>query len=732
MNQLFAFRPREEGGDGSQRRLAVYSPADELPESDVWDTLTEDIGKNLRPDSIIFLVRENAKEQIGRQLERLTENNADWRVSLEETTVGLACFRKDGSFDSFVHIKGPEFDMDAAGFARLFREGAREIFFRRDGFIRPSPSTHFVHPSNKHSQGFMRVANLMVAGPEVSFLAVGVLRYLSESLAYICVDTSSIAIVAYAALGLRAAFDSEFRPPIVNSFSSWQGLRGGYKFDRKDATLVLVSASSSGRMAADLTSKHNFPNDRVLTLFSRAPSSAHLNILCDLNGDSRLGPAEDLVEYRDGECPLCNRGSLAVHFVGDQFLADDIRFGAILPLAKDATANLAPFLERYHGSGALRLGISGSGEAVNEYRIALDRLTATKQFRNRFEAMARRYIPASCKAVVTLDDSGSQTLAQQVQSEFCPPGTEGPITAEGLRARDANSITGAVAIVAGAIRSGGSLQSIARDLRDPAGSQPRIFLGGVSKHSQLSRHKHLRNDLAFNSGPRHTVVFAEELVLPTVTETSAWESEWTFLTKLLDPLASTEVPEAVRKALEARQDAIATLASGQVDGVFWPAPDGSPLRLRQTFAFWKAGYDPQRASQVDVLWTIASLLEAMRCSEPPKLQRSAFHQVILSPSTFGRYNDGIIQAAFLRAAKSHELDFSGDRSLSADMARLLRKVISDWSDPRGEAASEFLIALATGRLRLRRDDLEVAIELPGNPPPVLTFLRDLARQALNG
>jgi hypothetical protein len=63
------------------------------------------------------------------------------------------------------------------------------------------------------------------------------------------------------------------------------------------------------------------------------------------------------------------------------------------------------------------------------------------------------------------------------------------------------------------------------------------------------------------------------------------------------------------------------------------------------------------------------------------------------PSVFSRYDDGIIQAAFLRAALPTKLDYSAHEIYSKAMAAIILRVARGYSYERGEAAMEFIIAL---------------------------------------
>ena len=83
-----------------------------------------------------------------------------------------------------------------------------------------------------------------------------------------------------------------------------------------------------------------------------------------------------------------------------------------------------------------------------------------------------------------------------------------------------------------------------------------------------------------------------------------------------------------------------------------------------------------------------------------------FEVGVLLPGNFGRYNDGIIQAALLRAALPHELNYGPRPDLSREMRRIIERAIARHRDNQGEAALEFLFAVASGRLTLEGTDLE--------------------------
>lgn len=92
-----------------------------------------------------------------------------------------------------------------------------------------------------------------------------------------------------------------------------------------------------------------------------------------------------------------------------------------------------------------------------------------------------------------------------------------------------------------------------------------------------------------------------------------------------------------------------------------------------------------------------------------RLASSMHETVVLDVENFLRFNDGVLQASIIRAAFSHELDYSGSPELSEMMREFLEKIFQNYDNGYGEAAVEFALALATNPLRLTETDSNLLI-----------------------
>lgn len=88
-------------------------------------------------------------------------------------------------------------------------------------------------------------------------------------------------------------------------------------------------------------------------------------------------------------------------------------------------------------------------------------------------------------------------------------------------------------------------------------------------------------------------------------------------------------------------------------------------------------------------------------SDLVELTQSVYGHVLISPVTFLNYNDAVLKASVLRAARPSELMYEVDESHSTHMAEIIQAELSAWDAGTGEALPEMLLAIATQRLRVR-------------------------------
>ena len=293
---------------------------------------------------------------------------------------------------------------------------------------------------------------------------------------------------------------------------------------------------------------------------------------------------------------------------------------------------------------------------------------------------------------------------------------------------------GPVVVVAGVIESGRSLLDVSRDLRNECRGAPLHYVVGIDKSTGETRRETLSKNLVQCDAPvKHGYVSVEQVLLPSSFEANPWILERDLLKSVL-AAPPHPVSAQLSKRLTKRVADLDRASTPLTNAVFFSVESEKPLALRHGFAFWPKELSEGKHSQADVYFTVASVLQNLRANAASPAQKHAlrsnwFQQSLLAPGNFGRYNDGIIQASLLRAASPSELNYAMSKEASAEVRRIVQRMLTSFSTPRGEGSVEFLLALASGRMTLAPDDLKKIVDTQGLPP-ILTLLVAVAKKRL--
>jgi hypothetical protein len=322
------------------------------------------------------------------------------------------------------------------------------------------------------------------------------------------------------------------------------------------------------------------------------------------------------------------------------------------------------------------------------------------EFREWLAGELRRSIRASTIAVIHQPDEASRAFARQVL-RYCPKGCR-VLSADDLgRERfDSNAV-----VVCSAVIGGGSrLRKISRDLRDIHAGH-RLYLIGYQVSAMRTEAEALAADLRFAGDFMHQVCKFGNLAIGKELHAG--------FTSERDSLFHGKVG-TLPKGVQSRANRLGSAVSLGA-GVLWPKATASSqsMTLRRGFAFWR-NVPPKVDCVAEAIATVAALLQRARedekLSDSNRLASDRFRHVLLHPENFARYNDGVLQAALLRAASGAELDYRTDRDSSVFIKDLILRLESRSGQPAGEALLEFLVALATKRLQIKRSLLEELVK----------------------
>lgn len=466
----------------------------------------------------------------------------------------------------------------------ITREGLRWIFDKRRGMLRAGPGFHYLNPSGRHTTGFIRTGNVLLHSAEIAFVAMGVLRWWPSDLRRIFVDTASISSVAYALIELRRMFEPNLRPPSIDSFSSYAGLKE-FLFEKN--SLCLISASTSGSLHRKIVMRGHLPSDRVVTLFYCGLPTEEEGVLCDLTAraDQDGIPSPDSYD-RIEDCEMCQRGSDVIGISGDQFLPANPEVDELVLNAEHAPSWLNDFLRGVLGQEIVRChgGMAVDNTRPREIFFHLehairpptndpDEKTAPR-FSDHLKRQLDSAVPASLSAIVHVDNASSRAMAATVKEYFAEFGNrELPIyTAESLQDEVEKLPEGTSVVVAvGAISSGRTLLGISQFLRNVAKARSIVYLIGIARSSSEAEWGRLQSNLTWGRRkleyPLVSVTFA---YLPTELsqESSPWAGERQFLGEVGDHIAGMDGPiETATDEIEARRAQIDEAGSSDGEGL---------------------------------------------------------------------------------------------------------------------------------------------------------------------
>lgn len=622
----------------------------------------------------------------------------------------------------------------------VINDGLINVFKERGGLIEAKGNAHhFVFPSGKHCNKFLRTGNILLHSTEIYFIAFTLLCKFKEDLhRQIYCDTSSINTLAFALLELkRKLVGEEFRLIPVESFSSYKGI-----FSKSimffENSLILISSSTSGNIIEKLT--HHHPNvdvSNLVILYFLGNNSDYLknkaNIVCNLTkSDDNPSGLHHYDTFTDRDCVYCKKGSYAVEVKGDVFLLEKPKINRITINVTDAPKKLSAFVKQFKSTdivnnNVLKVNYKETYITSTKYEVYFDmhhvlskiedpESTLYKEYKGRLYNFINQYIPSNTKYFITLPDEASIKLAEIITNQIKPNYAIGKLP-ETIKFDDLpeknidEKEEGAIVIIGSCISNGKNLLYLSRTLR-PYSKLRLLYFIGLARTSTEGYLNSLKSNLKQGIYGKESNSFIEvdSLFCNKDSKGTSWLKEKDFVTDLIDTIEETNLPvatAALKKRIELIDESLSKQQKGLSNELFYPNTEGIELKLRKGFAFFNFEDYTPHVSQADIYFTINTVINNLRnCDDYEHcLRQTEFVRNVIDPFNFNRYNDGIIQASILRSANPSELSYHIDEELSNDMKVILEKVIEQHKTPQGEGLIEFLYAISIEKLTLRKEHL---------------------------
>lgn len=632
----------------------------------------------------------------------------------------------------------------------VLNDGLRQLFSDTGSLAEASAGFHFTHPGGAHSKYFIRASQAASRQQHAHYVAMALSRTIPVTPdTTVWVDTAGISTVGYALGELQRRLGG-VRDYRVETFGGHDGVSGRLRPVAGD--IVLVSGSTSGSLARKVIAQKNVEPSHVATLFylgEEETSAGDGIVLCDLTlrsdvpspsmRDSHLKPYKTTKNV--DECGFCLAGSASIELQGDSFFPAartlDLRMPTLLDRPLDGKTGPRADVLQFDGSDYFE-DLYGYDAITYDPGTAVDKAShgvstriehlfgsspnsrAVTRIAERLdEIRADTSLPVT--VVLSLRDEGSvalgQFVADRVFGEGAAPAPRDPDAqwrawyANGTGDLDESAPGGTVLVCAGVVGSGRLMTAASRELRKVKGDfDTRYFIGAAHPESSTTLET-LVKTLRRKSG---TTTSKLDMVWRIPREPrfpgspTPWTRELSVLNAVVAGLDDHPEQESVIRALEPRllqleKPDSRTLFVGSLS----TGTDVAMATINPMFALWtfdwhtdsrttEEGATPTHA---EIYSTVAHLLYESR-HHSPSLDSPVItvrrHGYALNPAVFDRFNDPVIQAAILRAAEPGELHYGSDSDASRAIADVLSFIVQHHRVEAGNAAYEFLLALAEG------------------------------------
>lgn len=740
MNSFYIFGYQfEESLDGTQKQVSVtviFCSCDEIDEGDLQNEIKAYYEEHYQTD-LIFIIGSNKIEALLHKvfIDRLDitfKGIPKRHATAFNESVNLLSFGKDGNLR---HIHG-QYDLTIFRETYL-KEGLIQIFKSRGGLIVSESSHHYVFPSGKHCDRFLRTGNILLYSPEVFFIAFALLKHFDESkYSRIYCDTSSINSIAFALFSLKNSFLDSPLNVSIESFSSYEGLYSNSQQYTKDSFLLISASTSTNIIKYILDKQTVIERDNILVLYYLSGGSTDYanvkdQVLCDLTkSQTNSNGIEPYRTYLKHECKLCKEGSYPVPVSGDVFLLEAPKINKILLARTDRDPNLSRFMNQFKSvrKGQTVLKAHYKERLTDKYEVYIDFTQIIRHirtgkhcqdFKNKLDHYIQQYLPANTRYLLHLMDEGSKELANYIFEEISPNyrAEHCPIVLDQdhLESMD-QSNPGAVVVIGSCISNGKNLLYISRALRQYENLRIIYFVGIIRTNSSAYTTTLASNlKMGRYGADTHSFVSVETMYCNNNAKLTPWIAEIEFLKDIIQFIKTgTESYPNALTYFEERKTMLNQAAGDQLRGLsqqlFFPRITITPheqLQLQKGFAFWDFSKYMDDVVQSDTFFTISNILNTLRNSTKPdrQLKQAVYSRNLLDPANFNRFNDGIIQASLLRAAKTEELAYAMDYEISQEMFNILETIIKYHGQQQGEALLEFLYAIATKKMTLNESHL---------------------------
>jgi hypothetical protein len=740
----FNYTKKEIGNDKAISASVIFCDRETINEDNLKEEIRKFYEMNYQTDEIYVIGGEYQKDLLKKVF--IERQNKTFIGIPKKQETHLADSLYVLTFNKVGELQCDDKKMPKGFQSNFLNEGLQNIFIKRGGLITSQGSHHFVFPSGKHCDKFLRTGNILLISSEIYFIAFALLKHFDETKHdQIYCDTSSINSVAFALTELKNRFIAEtLRKQIpIESFSSYDGLYKNELSYTKNAFLIISASTSSNIIAYILNGHKMLGRENITVLYYLGEEKNYVNIkdkvICNLTQSKvNVNGIPYYKTYNGDDCEYCKKGSYPVEVSGDVFLLEKPKINSIVLGVKDPEKYLSDLLKQFKSVGrkANIFRVNYKENSNFKYEVYINYYEVLDGIKNgRYDKYSlkltdyiNQYVPSNTKYIIALNDIASSELADYIIDRLKPNYKDEKIplkiTQDQLSEISPNS-EGTALVVGSCIANGKNLLFISRALRK-FDKLRIVYFVGISRTKNKEYLNFLKSNLKQGSygGESSSFIEVESIFCNNDSRNTSWLAETQFLKKFIEYIRD-EYPtchslEFLNERMKMLQTSQGDKEKGLANNLFYPRFTKSSveeLNIRKNFAFFNFDNYVDDVSQADIYFTVSNIINTLRNpannteKAEKSLKQSVYVRSILDPANFSRFNDGIIQSSILRAAYPEELSYSIDNDISQEMANTLETLIKYCEDEQGEALLEFLYAIAIKKLTLKKIHLQKIVDL---------------------
>jgi hypothetical protein len=709
--------------EGKPIHLAVFFAGPDFPTGNqIAHALQTQLPRFVMPDALLFLLPKYSLEEF-RQLKADKASplmtQLERKVPGSPQTYGFGFYDEKGAISEYFHVSGPDNKIGA-----LIKTQSRSIvkaglthLVKSSDVLKKAPAGFFYSkPSSRASNYFIRAEDLLSEALHAHYLAFACLpliqRVKEKGLSVpdtLYLDTIALLPLAFA----LQMYLMRFEQPLfvdIRSFHSHEGLIKDGPLPKGASALCLISASTRCGLAQQWVKINSAAPCLVTTILSFEPEAECCTIL------HTLKQPDDFEMLQEGGAG----GARLIRIHGERFVADHSETKLLNITTDHAPKELQNQFYSFMGKNLFTCFRQDKpGSRHRTVHVNKDSLVATEGFKSWFDRVLLEEVVSSTRWIIHDDDNASAVLADKAIAYLkgCGVQIENKVSFDSFDA--GTKFNGSVIVLAAAVERGSRLQSVSRRLRTSQLTGTRLYIAGALFGRSYQMMRELQSNLTqpAKDHSRYVVKVFMEIPVAELACVDHWEEEQRLL-RSLHSISTNFSPPVTSRMKVFDQAPIQGLAMNP----FWPSSQtDQPMKLTRGFAFvdGKPGDGKTSltvASSTDVFLAILWILQNARYGEKiantKRLEPGELQQVLLSPEVFSRFDDGVIQSAFLHAALPTELDYRADEAQSLAMSDIIYRLAAGYGHERGEAAMEFVMALAIEKIRLhRKEDNQLRLRL---------------------